>query len=614
MAKKEKENNSRVLQFSTAKPVQYNGTWYPSTDRTIVDENGNTIQGRVFIDANGKQFVLDQNGNPVNVIDRFDLNDVIINGDANNFLNTHRIMSNDVTQINNVPHRKYNQHLRQNAEAGAKAHALWEEEHPNAAAWGYAAGAAPFVVAAAPLAIKAGASAGLGVLSNPIVNGINTALGLGFGVKSAYDLSQGTFTPETALGLTGLAPVFKGFSLVREASKLRNGAYNFQVPENAVTTIMRNGENALQQSENELRTMNRLTARAVTPAPVLPPAVTPAPVLPPAVTQAVTPAPAVTQAVTARAVTPITPTTTTRAALPTTRAASEEATSAYDDYFWDELYANEKAHKGPITTRDGGMRPYTREEVLGWDEGNTTPYTTSEVKDILDPKNPDAKTLHSGRELKTKNSHTGAHGGASFYASGDNGAEALEKAIKAERNPELSNIMADNRGNGSSGLFVGTHSFDTSVDSTPLLWTLMTRNGKNFTPYPTADQYVTSNGFGVRSFFPRSTDPLMKRAMELYDNDENAFKAGTDVFDANHNITGVKFTDTNGEFVVPVNSADQVIGRTNKAIRLFNTKFGTNYPEATWEGSAPYYFGQRMRLPMFFGVLHKNGGKLVKRK
>ena len=69
MAKKEKENNSRVLQFSTAKPVQYNGTWYPSTDRTIVDENGNTTQGRVFIDANGKQFVLDQNGNPVNVIE-----------------------------------------------------------------------------------------------------------------------------------------------------------------------------------------------------------------------------------------------------------------------------------------------------------------------------------------------------------------------------------------------------------------------------------------------------------------------------------------------------------------------------------------------------------------
>ena len=584
MAKKEKENNSRVLQFSTAKPVQYNGTQYPSTDRTIVDENGNTTRGRVFIDKNGKQFVLDQNGNPVNVIDRFDLNDVIINGDANNFLNTNRIVSNDVTQVNNVPHRKYNQHLRQNAEAGAKAHALWEEEHPNAAAWGYAAGAAPFVVAAAPLAIKAGAGAGaLGVLSNPIVNGINTALGLGFGVKSAYDLSQGTFTPETALGLTGLAPVFKGFSLAREASKLRNGAYNFQVPENAVTTIMRNGENALQQSGNELRT---LTARAVTPTP-------PTPV--------VTPTPTV-----ARAVTP--------AVTPTTRTASEEATTAYDDDFWDELYANEKASKTPITTRDSGMRPYTREEVLGWDEGNTTPYTTLEVKNILDPKNPDAKTLHSGRELRTTNSHTGAHGGASFYGRGDNGAAALEKAIKAERNPELSSIMADNRGNGSSGLFVGTHAFDTSVDSTPLLWTLMTRNGKNFTPYPTADQYVVSNSFGVRSFFPRSTDPLMKRAMELYDNDANAFKAGTDVFDANNNITGVKFTDTNGEFVVPVNSADQVIGRTNKAIRLFNTKFGTNYPEATWESSAPYYFGQRMRLPMFFGVLHKNGGKLVKRK
>lgn len=588
---KKKENNSRVLQFSTAKPVQYNGTWYPSTDRTIVDENGNTTQGRVFIDANGKQFVLDQNGNPVNVIDIFDLNDVIINGDANNFLNTNRILSNDVTQINNVPHRKYNQHLRQNAEAGARAHALWEEEHPNAAAWGYAAGAAPFVVAAAPLAIKAGASAG--ILSNPIVNGINTALGLGFGVKSAYDLSQGTFTPETALGLTGLAPVFKGFSLVREASKLRNGAYNFQVPENAVTTIMRNGENALQQSENELRTMNRLTARAGTPTPAVTSALPPAPTVTPAVTPAVTP--------TVTSAPAVTPTTTT-------------APKAYNDDFWDAIYADEKAHKTPITTRNSGMRPYTREEVLGWDEGNTTPYTISEVSDILDPKNPDVKTLHSGREVKTKNSHTGAHGSDSFYMHGENGAQALEKAIKAERNPELSNIMADNRGNGSSGLFVGTHYGDTSVDSTPLLWTLMTRNGKNFTPYPTTDQYVTSNGFGVRSYFPRSTDPLMRRAMELYDNDENAFKAGTDVFDANHNITGVKFTDTNGEFVVPVNSADQVIGRTNKAIRLFNTKFGTNYPEATWDSSAPYYFGQRMRLPMFFGVLHKNGGKLVKRR
>ena len=49
-----------------------------------------------------------------------------------------------------------NPHLHDRAVEGAKAHAAWEKEHPNLTAWGNVLGAAPFAVAAYPLASTIG--------------------------------------------------------------------------------------------------------------------------------------------------------------------------------------------------------------------------------------------------------------------------------------------------------------------------------------------------------------------------------------------------------------------------------------------------------------------------
>lgn len=98
---------------------------------------------------------------------------------------------------------------------GARYHAAWEKEHPNLTAWSQALSAVPFAVASAPLvgalgqsalATTAGQTARAGIaslMSNPIVEAANTGLGLGFAAKGAYDVSQGEFTPETAMDLAG---------------------------------------------------------------------------------------------------------------------------------------------------------------------------------------------------------------------------------------------------------------------------------------------------------------------------------------------------------------------------------------------------------------------------
>lgn len=60
-------------------------------------------------------------------------------------------------------------------------------------------------------------------MSNPIVDAANTGLGLGFAAKGAYDVSQGKFTPETAMDLAGGAGLmFKsltGLDKARRAKK-----------------------------------------------------------------------------------------------------------------------------------------------------------------------------------------------------------------------------------------------------------------------------------------------------------------------------------------------------------------------------------------------------------
>ena len=207
--------------FSLTKPIMYQGEEYPSADATIYDGNGNETEGTVFADANGQYYTTDNNGNAISVMPVHTLDEVTVTAPkkrrtASDNFGDYLTMSNDATKVLNVPHRDYNTHLTERAIRGAKSHAVWEKEHPNLAAWSYAAGAAPLAVAAYPLAAGLGdAAMGTAVgqavrngvstlMANPLVEMANTMAGLGFAGKGAYDVSQGKFTPETALELSGL--------------------------------------------------------------------------------------------------------------------------------------------------------------------------------------------------------------------------------------------------------------------------------------------------------------------------------------------------------------------------------------------------------------------------
>lgn len=209
-------NTDNPRSFSFADPVLYNGAYYPSVEDTI-EQNGTVRKGRVFADANGQYFTLDNQGNAVPAMVQNVLPEVTVTPSQQEMLadafSRHLTMSNDKTQVANTPHRPYNTHLSDNALRGAKYHAQWEREHPNLSSWSYATAALPFAVAAAPLAMGAGqavAGTALGqtalnsanaIMSTPLMEMVNAATGLGFAAKGGYDISQGKFTPETALEL-----------------------------------------------------------------------------------------------------------------------------------------------------------------------------------------------------------------------------------------------------------------------------------------------------------------------------------------------------------------------------------------------------------------------------
>jgi hypothetical protein len=227
---KDNKNKPQTIkrQFLTSNPFMYMGEEYPSTNAWISDGNGNETEGTVFADANGQYYTTDSNGNAMPVMPVHTLDEVTVTAPkkrrtASDYFGDYLTMSNDATKVLNVPHRDYNTHLTERTIRGAKSHAAWEKEHPNLAAWSYAAGAAPFAVAAYPLAAGLGDAAmgtavgqavrsGLTTLmANPIVDAANTGLGLGFAAKGAYDVSQGKFTPQTAIDLAGGAALgYKG--------------------------------------------------------------------------------------------------------------------------------------------------------------------------------------------------------------------------------------------------------------------------------------------------------------------------------------------------------------------------------------------------------------------
>lgn len=233
-------DNNTTREFSYSLPITYKGVSYPSAPANILTD-GQQTPGNVFADANGNYFVLGDNGTAKSVMPVHSLDEVVVTPSKENLLssqfNEFLTQSNDQTQVLNTPHREYNPHLKNKAIKGALSHNLWEQEHPNLSAWSQALSAVPFAVASAPLigaagqsvmATTAGQTARAGIsslMSNPIVEAANTGLGLGFGVKGAYDVSQGEFTPETAMDLAGGAGLmFKSLTGLNRARRAINFA------------------------------------------------------------------------------------------------------------------------------------------------------------------------------------------------------------------------------------------------------------------------------------------------------------------------------------------------------------------------------------------------------
>lgn len=238
-------NNNTLREFSYSRPITYKGVPYPSAPANILTD-GQQTPVNVFADANGSYYVLDNNGSAKSVMPVHTLDEVVVTPSKENLLsaqfNEYLTQSNDKTQVLNTPHREYNPHLKTKFLEGARYHAAWEKEHPNLTAWNQALSAVPFAVASAPLvgalgqsalATTAGQTARAGIaslMSNPIVDAANTGLGLGFAAKGAYDVSQGEFTPETAMDLAGGAGLmFKsltGLDRARRAASVAKASNN----------------------------------------------------------------------------------------------------------------------------------------------------------------------------------------------------------------------------------------------------------------------------------------------------------------------------------------------------------------------------------------------------
>lgn len=235
-------NKTKTRRFSYTNPIMFQGSYYPTAEWNIQSDTGEVNPTTVFADANGSYYTLDNNGSAIPVMPFHNLDEVTVTAPKKqdvsaNAFSRYLTMSNDNTQVNNLPHREYNTHLKENAEKGAKEHALWEKEHPNLTAWGEVAGAIPFGVAYIPLvastgqtllgtaagqAVKSGVTK---VLSNPLVELANNAIGLGFAGKGTYDISQGKFTPETAMDFIGLYPASRSLTGL---IKPRNKPFSFK--------------------------------------------------------------------------------------------------------------------------------------------------------------------------------------------------------------------------------------------------------------------------------------------------------------------------------------------------------------------------------------------------
>lgn len=207
--------------FSFSYPTRYQGQTYPTAEADIDYGNGTTQQGRIFADANGVYHTLDAEGNILDATPVHGLDEVVVTAPRRDNLLSERFNrflteSNDNAMVSNTAHRQYNTHLEENALQGAKAHALWDKEHPNLSAWRDAAIAVPLAGAAAPFVVGAGkavigTAAGqaarnglVSLMTNPIVDAASSAANLKFAWDAGKDIiTDGKFTPGTAMDILG---------------------------------------------------------------------------------------------------------------------------------------------------------------------------------------------------------------------------------------------------------------------------------------------------------------------------------------------------------------------------------------------------------------------------
>lgn len=679
-------------EFSMTRPIMYQGEYYPSADSLITDGNGRKTKGRIFADANGQYYTLDGNGNIMEAMPVNNLDEVTVTAQNKQVLpslfDSYLTISNDNTMVKNAPHRKYNSHLEENALKGAREHALWDKEHPNLSSWRDAATAVPFAIAGTPivlgggqglLGITAGQTIRNGLttlMENPYVAGTNEAIGLGFAGKGAYDVTQGKFTPETAMDLAGGAGLmFKGFDFLKNFARGRrtargisevtptesdwiapgvNDASSMRAEENI--NALRNRESNLigfmPESHNVPRptggndefqglfgySMEEDAARASQAAREnnVPSRLMDdydAMVANARVQGANDPAMQGLNNMASRASSTEElpffadgrPNPNYQYPFQTVESNNFGSTPFQGGNPLDDLISNEELQRGAAS-----YNPSTRILFRSRDtKAGETPYTEEEINTLVD----EYGRLKRGVKFDDADEvYTGGHGeffNPQWHPEQDETWILRQHLANTDPNNryngafELKQIMKDNPG-GRSGVLIKTHTGDTSMDSTPLAYVMATRFAKNFKPLNGRLERVGSNSYGYNTAFKsgKDIDALNARAKAILDADPN-YKAKL-LRDEKGNMTAYELTDENGTFQIPLNSRQEVLDTMNARLHKFNKHYGTSYkdiePQKNLNGEYynpdspyPWNFGESFDLPNIYGIAYKQGGKIKRR-
>lgn len=639
---KRKKNTTR-REFSMTRPIMYQGEYYPSADSLITDENGRKTKGRIFADANGQYYTLDENGNLMDAMPVNNLDGVTVTAQNKQVLPTTMLdnyltMSNDDVRVNNLPHRSYNSHLEEQAQRGAREHALWDREHPNLSSWRDAATAVPFAVASAPfvlgggqglLGTAAGQAARNGLVAfmeNPYVAGANDLLGLGFATKGATDVAYGKFTPETALDLAGGAGLmFKGLNAWDKSRMAAKSFRDVAIPSESEVVV------PMAEEASSVRTLSELPQEINIPE-VVGTVENAAPLNNIARTASTT------NRLSAEEERLLGLTDAERRLLSYGNRQSPQETTA-PARLWEEYnngnvlptpdladsdsglrdiiladLANQSTAPSETATSMFGNRAFELskdqaplesmprqsdyladnmdsywDDLWSWERRNNQPprtrkkgerpYTDEEISSLVSDEGMlmDPRTKYSLDSVET-----GAHGEMFIPAWNANQDYdwILKNHINAAKNQvqEMRDILADNP-KGRSGVIIDTHIGDTSMDSTPLAYKVATMLGKKFKPMATAYPTVRSNSFGYNKAFKLGYSSELKRAEELYKANPN-YKA-TILRDNKGNMTAYELTDENGTFQIPLNTRQEVLDIMNDGLHKFNEHYGTSYPDIT---------------------------------